>query len=88
MDAYCIKIFLDDRDLDLKPWQTDENDHRITEEDKIILREMWRIWSAEQDRQNPDNRIKKGKVQRLNKDEEIKRKLASLGYGMVKKKRK
>jgi len=89
MDIYCINLFCDDRDMDIKPWHEDANDHRITMEDKTILREMWKMHRSMEDRNNPSNKTHKGKVKHVNRntEDDIKQKLTSLGYGLRSKKR-
>lgn len=87
MDIYCINIFCDDRDFELKPWT---QKGVVYEEDKAILREMWRMYNRIEDRKNPDNtrRIKKGKKKVINIDEAtIREALISKGYGLRKGKR-
>jgi hypothetical protein len=94
MDIYCINIFVDDRDFDLKPWQ--QNGGQITEEDKTILREMWRLYNArqEQDRRQNDMSISSTKNKSMirsrntHRDQDIKQKLINLGYGLRKRSKK
>jgi hypothetical protein len=88
MDLYCINIFCDDRDFELKPWQ--QNGGIVYEEDKAILREMWRMHNDVEEKRNPDNtkRIKKGKKKVVQMDEgTIREALINKGYGLRKGRR-
>lgn len=90
-DLYCINIFVDDRDFDLRPW--DQNGGRICPDDKDILREMWRLFHEAEDkkgkregkREGKDRSTKSINRKETQQDHTIKNRLMQLGYGFIRK---